>query len=125
MFICHLVEVIKVGLLHFMRQSSLGHFFKCFTIAIEWRKVSYKCFCARTITVFRLVSDNSLVACNDEHNMCCIGNKLVAAAIAFSLALFSHILNHVTMRLQSALYDLENPRRIIKLPSSGNCRLRF
>jgi len=43
----------------------------------------------------------------------------VAAAIAFSLALFSHILNHVTVRLQSALYDIENPRRVLKLPSSG------
>jgi protein SMG5 len=46
-------------------------------------------------------------------------NKQVAAAIAFSLALFSHILNHVIMRLQSALYDLENPqRRLLPTPSS-------
>ena len=35
------------------------------------------------------------------------------AAIAFSLALFSHILNHVVIRLQSALNELENPRRVL------------
>ena len=34
----------------------------------------------------------------------------MTAAIAFSLALFSHILNHVVIRLQATLYDLENPR---------------
>jgi len=39
------------------------------------------------------------------------GNKQVAAVIAFSLALFSHILNHVMMRLQTAIYELENPRK--------------
>jgi len=33
----------------------------------------------------------------------------VTAAIAFSLALFSHLLNHVVIRVQTALYDLENP----------------
>ena len=37
----------------------------------------------------------------------------MTAAIAFSLALFSHILNHVVIRLQSALNELENPRRIL------------
>lgn len=41
----------------------------------------------------------------------CLGNKQVAAAIAFSLALFSHALNHAMMRLQTALYELENPPR--------------
>lgn len=39
------------------------------------------------------------------------GNKQVAAAIAFSLALFSHALNHAMMRLQTALYEVENPPR--------------
>ena len=34
------------------------------------------------------------------------GNKQVTAAIAFSLALFSHILNHVVIRLQNALYEV-------------------
>lgn len=42
------------------------------------------------------------------------GNKQVAAAIAFSLALFSHALNHVMMRLQAALYELENQTRIFQ-----------
>ena len=44
----------------------------------------------------------------------------MAAAIAFSLALFSHVLNHTIMRLHSALYDLEHPRpQLPTLPSSG------
>jgi len=50
----------------------------------------------------------------------CTANHHVAAAIAFSLALFSHVLNHTIMRLQSALYDLENPRpQLPTVPSSG------
>ncbi|KAI0220253.1 Protein SMG5 [Lamellibrachia satsuma] len=44
------------------------------------------------------------------------GNKRVTAAIAFSLALFSHVLNHVVMRLQSALCELENPSRLQHSP---------
>ena len=47
------------------------------------------------------------------------GNKQVAAAVAFSLALFSHVLNHVVIRLQSALYEVENPRRVLKVDSAG------
>ncbi len=43
----------------------------------------------------------------------------MTAAIAFSLALFSHVLNHVVIRLQSALYDLENPRKSLKLDNIG------
>lgn len=39
------------------------------------------------------------------------GDKDVTAAIAFSLAFFSHMLNHTVMRLQAALYELENPRK--------------
>ena len=41
----------------------------------------------------------------------------MVAATAFSLALFSHILNHVVIRLQSALYELENPRKVLDVPS--------
>jgi len=49
------------------------------------------------------------------------GNEHVAAAIAFSLALFSHVLNHTIMRLQSALYDLEHPQPLLPtVPSSGH-----
>ena len=47
------------------------------------------------------------------------GNKKITAAIAFSLALFSHILNHVMIRLQTALYELENPRKVLRVDSSG------
>ncbi|CAE1168341.1 SMG5 [Acanthosepion pharaonis] len=36
------------------------------------------------------------------------GSRQVTAAMAFLLALFSHILNHVVIRLQGALYDKEN-----------------
>jgi len=53
--------------------------------------------------------------------LCYAGNHQVAAAIAFSLALFSHVLNHTIMRLQSALYDLEHPRPPLPtVPSSGH-----
>lgn len=38
-----------------------------------------------------------------------IGSKQVAAAIALNLAVFSHILNHVLTRLQTALYEAKNP----------------
>jgi len=51
---------------------------------------------------------------------CFAGNQQVAAAIAFSLALFSHVLNHTIMRLQLALYELEHPRPPLPtVPSSG------
>ena len=55
-----------------------------------------------------------------------VANKQVAAAIAFSLALFSHVLNHVMMRLQAALYELENPPKILTTDnSSGSCQQCF
>ena len=31
------------------------------------------------------------------------------------MALFSHVLNHVVIRLQTALYELENPRKGLSL----------
>ncbi|XP_033109666.1 protein SMG5-like [Anneissia japonica] len=37
------------------------------------------------------------------------GSKHVSAAIAFTLALFSHLLNHVNMRIQNGLYDVQHP----------------
>ena len=52
--------------------------------------------------------------------VCCVtGNKRVTAAIAFSLALFSHVLNHVVMRLQATLCELENPSRLGQSDSPG------
>ncbi|XP_029638270.1 protein SMG5-like isoform X3 [Octopus sinensis] len=44
------------------------------------------------------------------------GSRQVTAAMAFLLALFSHILNHVVIRLQGALYDREN---LTKLAVAG------
>ncbi|XP_046373242.1 nonsense-mediated mRNA decay factor SMG5-like [Haliotis rufescens] len=38
----------------------------------------------------------------------------LTAAIAFLLALFSHILNHVTNRLQGALYEKEHPNKLLE-----------
>lgn len=37
----------------------------------------------------------------------------MTAAIAFLLALFSHILNHVVIRLRNALYEKENPNKLL------------
>ena len=38
----------------------------------------------------------------------------MTAATAFLLALFSHILNHVVIRLQGALYEKENPNKLLQ-----------
>lgn len=38
-----------------------------------------------------------------------IGSKQYSAAIAFTLALFSHLVNHVNIRLQAELEEGENP----------------
>ncbi|XP_038071875.1 protein SMG5-like [Patiria miniata] len=38
--------------------------------------------------------------------------KWVSAAIAFMLAMFTHLLTHVNERLQSALYEAQHPRQI-------------
>ncbi|XP_050402435.1 nonsense-mediated mRNA decay factor SMG5 [Patella vulgata] len=55
------------------------------------------------------------------------GSRQVAAGIAYLLAIFSHILNHVVIRLQAAFYDKENPNRLLQNSfidedsSSGDC----
>uniref|UniRef100_A0ABM0MML2 Protein SMG5-like n=1 Tax=Saccoglossus kowalevskii TaxID=10224 RepID=A0ABM0MML2_SACKO len=41
------------------------------------------------------------------------GSEQVSASIAFTLALFSHVLNHLNSRIQSSLYDMEHPLAII------------
>ena len=38
----------------------------------------------------------------------------MTVATAFLLALFSHTLNHVIIRLQSALYDRQNPNKLLE-----------
>ena len=57
----------------------------------------------------------------DKLSFCVIftDSRQLAAAIAFSLALFSHIINHAVIRLQSALYELESPRKILEVESGG------
>jgi len=47
------------------------------------------------------------------------GSRKVTAATAFLLALFSHILNHVVIRLQGALYERENPNKILQANSQA------
>lgn len=41
--------------------------------------------------------------------MLALGSKQYSAAIAFTLALFSHLVNHVNIRLQAELEEGENP----------------
>lgn len=65
--------------------------------------------CYIVVLICPMLSVNCLLA----------GTSYVAAAVAFSLALFSHVLNHVVIRLQSALYELENPRKILKVDTDG------
>uniref|UniRef100_A0A673STF5 Nonsense-mediated mRNA decay factor n=1 Tax=Suricata suricatta TaxID=37032 RepID=A0A673STF5_SURSU len=43
------------------------------------------------------------------HSLKRAGSKQYSAAIAFTLALFSHLVNHVNMRLQAELEEGENP----------------
>ena len=38
-----------------------------------------------------------------------LGSKQYSAAVAFTLALFSHLVNHVNIRLQAELEEGENP----------------
>ena len=45
---------------------------------------------------------------------CWTGSSHVTVATAFLLALFSHTLNHVIIRLQSALYDRQNPNKLLE-----------
>jgi hypothetical protein len=42
------------------------------------------------------------------------GSTHVTVATAFLLALFSHTLNHVIIRLQSSLYDRQNPNKLLE-----------
>ncbi|XP_062573765.1 nonsense-mediated mRNA decay factor SMG5-like isoform X1 [Saccostrea cucullata] len=47
------------------------------------------------------------------------GSKQVTAATAFLLALFSHILNHIVIRLHNALYEKENPNKLLHHEATG------
>ncbi|XP_078314281.1 nonsense-mediated mRNA decay factor SMG5-like isoform X2 [Crassostrea virginica] len=59
--------------------------------------------------VFKLV----VICMSTIHLLQIRGSKQVTAAIAFLLALFSHILNHVVIRLHNALYEKENPNKLL------------
>lgn len=52
---------------------------------------------------------------------CCpvAGSKQYSAAIAFTLALFSHLINHVNIRLQAELEEGENPVPAFQSDSPG------
>lgn len=50
------------------------------------------------------------------------GSKQYSAAIAFTLALFSHLINHVNIRLQAELEDGENPVPAFRNDGTGEGR---
>ncbi|KAK7116433.1 nonsense-mediated mRNA decay factor SMG5-like isoform X2 [Littorina saxatilis] len=60
--------------------------------------------------VFKIVA--SLIS--QIHLLQKIGSTHVTVATAFLLALFSHTLNHVIIRLQSALYERQNPNKLLE-----------
>ncbi|XP_077988894.1 nonsense-mediated mRNA decay factor SMG5-like [Glandiceps talaboti] len=42
------------------------------------------------------------------------GSEQVSASIAFTLALFSHLLNHLNSRIETALYEVHHPNSVIE-----------
>ncbi|XP_057265961.1 nonsense-mediated mRNA decay factor SMG5 [Pezoporus wallicus] len=57
------------------------------------------------LLIFRMV----IICLMSVHSLKRAGSKQYSAAIAFTLALFSHLLNHVNIRLQAELEEGENP----------------
>jgi hypothetical protein len=49
-----------------------------------------------------------------------LGSKHYSAAIAFTLALFSHLINHVNIRLQAELEEGENPVSAFQSDGTGS-----
>lgn len=49
-----------------------------------------------------------------------LGSKQYSAAIAFTLALFSHLINHVNIRLQAELEEGENPVSAFQSDGTGS-----
>lgn len=49
----------------------------------------------------------------------CLGSKQYSASIAFTLALFSHLVNHVNIRLQAELEEAESQVPPLHTESSG------
>lgn len=57
------------------------------------------------LLIFRMV----IICFMSVHSLRRAGSKQYSAAIAFTLALFSHLINHVNIRLQAELEEGENP----------------
>ncbi|XP_050786622.1 nonsense-mediated mRNA decay factor SMG5 isoform X2 [Gopherus flavomarginatus] len=57
------------------------------------------------LLIFRMV----IICLMSVHSLKRAGSKRYSAAIAFTLALFSHLINHVNIRLQAELEEGENP----------------
>ncbi|KAM6435312.1 nonsense-mediated mRNA decay factor SMG5 isoform 2-T2 [Liasis olivaceus] len=57
------------------------------------------------LLIFRMV----VICLMSVHSLKRAGSKQYSAAIAFTLALFSHLINHVNIRLQAELEEGENP----------------
>lgn len=49
----------------------------------------------------------------------CVGSKQYSASIAFTLALFSHLVNHVNIRLQAELEEGESQVPPLQTDNTG------
>ncbi|XP_050022388.1 nonsense-mediated mRNA decay factor SMG5 [Alexandromys fortis] len=56
-----------------------------------------------------LIFQMAIICLMGVHSLKRAGSKQYSAAIAFTLALFSHLINHVNIRLQAELEEGENP----------------
>ncbi|KAL6032682.1 hypothetical protein STEG23_025046 [Scotinomys teguina] len=64
-----------------------------------------------------LIFQMAIICLMGVHSLKRAGSKQYSAAIAFTLALFSHLINHVNIRLQAELEEGENP--VSALQSDG------
>uniref|UniRef100_A0A672UYE7 Nonsense-mediated mRNA decay factor n=1 Tax=Strigops habroptila TaxID=2489341 RepID=A0A672UYE7_STRHB len=67
------------------------------------------------LLIFRMV----IICLMSVHSLKRAGSKQYSAAIAFTLALFSHLINHVNIRLQAELEEGENPVPAFQSDSTG------
>ncbi|XP_063172684.1 nonsense-mediated mRNA decay factor SMG5 [Candoia aspera] len=68
----------------------------------EWES---SCSFLPDLLIFRMI----VICLMSVHSLKRAGSKQYSAAIAFTLALFSHLINHVNIRLQAELEEGENP----------------
>uniref|UniRef100_A0A672UX23 Nonsense-mediated mRNA decay factor n=1 Tax=Strigops habroptila TaxID=2489341 RepID=A0A672UX23_STRHB len=71
------------------------------------------------LLIFRMV----IICLMSVHSLKRAGSKQYSAAIAFTLALFSHLINHVNIRLQAELEEGENPVPAFQSDSTGELGL--